>query len=155
MLKEETFANNALTRNGNGTLGHKWTAGGVILRYINIQGLSEIKMSELESMMKDNKEIMLLTETHLRGDHLRVGDGYEYRMINRNTGDKKGGGLMMFHRKNSKIEYEIKDVNCKDVMMIEASIYDRNMKIILVYFSVNGGPEDRKRNEEMRKKRDG
>ena len=43
----------------------------LIIKYINIQGLNDCKVAELENLMENNNEIMFSTETQMKYDKFK------------------------------------------------------------------------------------
>ena len=122
----------------------------LILKYINIQGLSDCKVAELENLMKNNNEIMFLTETQMKYDKLKE-NNLEIIHKMRESGDKKGGGPCIMKNKDSNIKIEQKKINNSDVMHIVINTKHIKINILLVYFPVNNKKKDRIRNIKIRK----
>ena len=121
------------------------------MKYINIQGLTNDKMVELQQFVEKKNDVMLLVETHLMYDKIKE-INKDIRRIDkyRTEGDKKGGGLSIIFNKKTKMLINEEKHNNPDIMVINLNDRSIKIKIVLVYFSVRGKPEDRIRNSKIK-----
>ena len=86
----------------------------------NINGLDQEKYHTLEEEYlgkSGSLNIICLTETHKTVDNIKMGDNIVSHNIMRKEGaEKKGGGLMVIHRKNKRINFEIVKNENKDIL---------------------------------------
>ena len=75
----------------------------VVFGMLNIQGLTEQKLMELEILIKKEIDILFLTETQLRIDKMKISKGLSKMDTMRNEKAKKGGGLMVIYKENEQI----------------------------------------------------
>ena len=101
---------------------------------------------EIEKLIENERDIVCLTETHLKFDKYNTSKGLKIIESHREINDRKGGGLMVIF-KESKVEIDQLPAAHKDVLKVQVRINGFQFVIILVYFSVN----DSKRNENLRK----
>ena len=103
------------------------------LKLINVQGLTQAKAIELESLTNGNY-ITLLTETQQKFSKVR----YNENTINveqmRGVKDKKGGGLAIL-TKNKNIKMKKIDTKQKDILLVEINYGMDNFTIILFCLS--------------------
>ena len=119
---------------------------------LNIQGLTRLKMLEVQKILADEKEpvIMCLTETHQKQDKIQLSKGFKKIEKMRDSHDKKGGGLMIIYREKDDVEMTIKDTKECDIMEAEVEVGKISFSLTLVYFSVDKTEEDRKRNVKLK-----
>ena len=114
------------------------------LNFINVQGLSQIKFTEIENIMED--QIFILSETQLKRNRIRYKPST--RVINkmRLMHDRKGGGLMFVWKENLDTEIEEIETKAIDLLMTKCKIGKLNLIILAVYMSTT----DLNRNKEMK-----
>ena len=124
----------------------------LIIRYINVQGLTYSKYYELRKLLQKDNEILLLAETHMKCDSFKSDKDILAVHKIREKDDKKGGGLsIMYNRKIIGIEIIEKEIENSDLMLIRIENNKTRYKfdILLVYFSVMNQKEDRTRNSKI------
>ena len=71
---------------------------------ININGLKQQKLAILENYILEKKpEVIMIQETHIRAEELTYDmkiEGYSHGVTEREEGQKKGGGLLMYWKEN-------------------------------------------------------
>ena len=111
------------------------------VKCINIQGLTNVKITELENII--NKDTLLcLTETQLKIDKVKISEGLKYVENMRESQDKKGGGLMMLWRNEVELCVEKIDTKLRDILYAKCSATNLNFHIALVYFPCGNKEED-------------
>lgn len=70
-------------------------------------------IEELESLA-DGTSILLLTETH-QNSAMLLNDSWEVHESVRKLKDRKGGGLLIVHKRTRKIELKVKKSNSSDI----------------------------------------
>lgn len=103
-------------------------------------------MIEIEELMEDDKTLICLTETQLKIKKVKPYGNIQVMESMRDFQDKKGGGLMMLHRKSDIINLKQMQNRNKDYLHVKGEIVNKQIHIILVYFSVN----DKERNKNLR-----
>ena len=78
----------------------------ITIQTVNVQGMSEAKKYEIEKLTEKSNVITGVVETHLKEDKFNWSHEYEIFEQRRENGDKKGGGLMILHRKQEDIDME-------------------------------------------------
>ena len=68
----------------------------------------------------------------------------------RELSDRMGGGLMIAHRRSSKIELELKPSRSPDILEVQGCIYKTRISILLVYFATGRKKVDSDRNRKIR-----
>ena len=123
------------------------------VKLINIQGLSNTKVVEVEHLLKDKGDLLCITETQNTTNSTKFTDNIIRHISMRTAKDKKGGGLMTCYREGKEIDFKQTNIdkNTKDFMEIRGKIWNFDMVIILLYFSVETKEEDRQRNQKMKK----
>ena len=119
----------------------------VIFKVINIQGLTKVKAKEVEELIVDNSLVVCLTETQKKLQDVNFEDNLIILDNMREEQDRKGGGLMLIFRRNKGIELQKIDTKNRDILHVKGKIEGWDVRVILVYFSVN----DENRNMKMRK----
>ena len=118
---------------------------------INIQGLTKQKMTELEQMFNSDCDILCLTETHQRYDKLLVDSSLVKLESMRKEQDKKGGGLMIVYKRTSNIKLEVMPSRNADILDVQGTIAHKEVRIILIYMSVENQPQDIDRNKGLQR----
>ena len=77
-----------------------------------------------------------LTETQKTMDNIRMGENVvsHSAMRDKKSKEKKGGGLMLIHRKNKRINFEKVENKNKNLMEMEGECFGLKLRVILVYF---------------------
>ena len=107
------------------------------INLLNIQGLTQVKMVEIEDFIK-NKEscnIFCLTETQLKRNHIKTSPNVNYIHRMRKLNDKKGGGLSIIWKNNEKVFIEELENTHPDILLAKCRIKNKNFYILLVYLS--------------------
>ena len=121
----------------------------------NIQCLNQEKYTILEEAYLANgnvHNIVCLTETQLKEDNIRMGENViSYNAMRDAKGDeKKGGGLMILHRKNKRINFEKIENRNKNLLEMEGECYGLKIRIVLAYFDTDKSKEGgQKRNKAL------
>ena len=102
-----------------------------MVKYVNIQGLTNIKMCEIEKLI-DNNTIMCLTETQLKINKIKVSESLRQAASMRDLKDKKGGGIVVFWRKDSEIEIEEIQTKIKDMLYVKCKIRNKHFYMVIV-----------------------
>ena len=118
---------------------------------LNVQGLTEGKLFEVQKILAKHCEIMCLTETQQKRDKLVIEEGVKKIESMRELEDKKGGGLLILWKEKDHFRATITPTKCKDILNAEFKIESISLHITLVYFSVTNRGEDKIRNKKMRK----
>ena len=118
---------------------------------VNVQGLTELKLFELEGILQNRCEIMCLTETQQKRQKLVESEGIEKIEGMRELQDKKGGGLLFLWKQEDKFRATRTPTECKDILNVHFKLENFSLHIILVYFSVANRDQDKIRNKKMRK----
>ena len=120
------------------------------MKSVNIQGLTNIKMGELERLIDDNT-IMCLTETQLKIDKIKTTENVMYVDSMREMQDKKGGGLRILWRKGKEVDVEEIDTKIRDILCVKCRASRLCFYMVLLYFPCDNKEEDKKRRREMEK----
>ena len=130
----------------------------LVFKLINIQGLTEEKLRELEDMffgeVKDKSVrhiILCLTETQQKMRRYRERPDLVTFTQQREMGDKRGGGLQVVMNKIPEIKFKKAKNENRDLLEIEGSYYGLGMRILLVYFDSNDDQRARDRNLVLRR----
>ena len=113
---------------------------------INVQGITQAKVIDIEKLLEDNC-VMCLTETQEKVRKVKISDNIEVMESMREVQDRKGGGIMVLHRKNKNVSMHRQENRLKDYLFIKGNLFGLNIGIIVVYFSVH----DKERNKGLRK----
>ncbi len=115
------------------------------IKLLNVQGLTNAKMYELEKLIKSEQELLCLTETQQKIDKIKMSQNLRKLENMRQEKDRKGGGLMIIWQEGKNIELNKVDTLNKDLLYVRGNIGNTSIAIILVYMSV----QDKERNENM------
>ena len=85
---------------------------------VNVQGLTELKLFELEGILQNRCEIMCLTETQQKRQKLVESEGIEKIEGMRELQDKKGGGLLFLWKQKDKFRATRTPTECKDILNV-------------------------------------
>ena len=122
-----------------------------MVNLINIQGLTKQKLTVLEQMFNSTCDVLCLTETRQRYDRLDV-DKNLIKLENMRKGqDKKGGGLMVIYKSNNNIKFDVIPSRNADILDVQGTIAANEIRIILVYMSVESQPQDLERNRDLQR----
>ena len=117
----------------------------IVIKAINIQGLSKVKTNEVECLIEENS-IVCLTETQKKIRDINFNSNVVILKQMREPKDRKGGGLMLLHQQNKNIVLNKVATRNKDILHVKGSIRGMDIVMIIVYFSVN----DKERNSSMK-----
>ena len=126
------------------------------IKLVNIQGLTQEKYTNLEEAYLEKgcgHNIVCLTETQKTVDNIRMGSNIVSHNAMRDikSDEKKGGGLMLIHRKNHKINFEKVENKNKNLLEMEGKCYDLKVRIVLAYFDSDKSKEGgQKRNKAIK-----
>ena len=108
------------------------------INLLNVQGLSQPKMIEIEQLLCVNDtSIFCLTETHQTRNTIKMNDDIQILSKMRNIKEKKGGGLMLLWNKNNGIKIEKIDTNHSDILLAFVEIGKCSFYLLLVYMATN------------------
>ena len=124
----------------------------ITIQTVNIQGMNEMKKYEIEKLTERNNVITGVIETHLKEDRFNWNQEYEIYEQRREKGDKKGGGLLILHRKQDDIDMEKIETGHQDVLAIKGKLKGKIVTIILVYMATGSTQESRQRNTKIHDK---
>lgn len=110
-----------------------------------MQGLTKTKGKEIEELIRGNS-IICLTETQKKVRDVNFDKNFRVIDSMREQKDRKGGGLMVIYREEKGVDLQKIETKCKDVLYVKGKIEGWEVKIVVVYFSVN----DTVRNMEMK-----
>ena len=122
----------------------------------NIQCLNQVKYTILEEAYLGNgslNNIVCLTETQLKEDNIRMSENViSHNAMRDAKGDeKKGGGLMILHRKNKRINFDKIENGNKNLLEMEGECYGLKIRIVLAYFDTDKSKEGgQKRNKALK-----
>ena len=125
--KERTQKNKSIITKQNKTLkiNKNNKTNEINLYLLNIQELTSEKMFELEDLMKEEKCLVILTETQKKIQNIKINEGIVALDSMRDFKDKKGGGLMLLHWKDENIQLEKRDLGNKDIMLLQGTLYSK------------------------------
>ena len=118
----------------------------LIVKLINIQGLSQTKTTEIENEMNDDT-IFCITETQHKYQRTHFQEN-THKICSWRDEDKKGGGLMVLHKEGRHIQCKKEDSDHSDVLYVRCKFQNTEIVIILVYMSTN----DKTRNKCIQQK---
>ena len=127
------------------------TSKTVTISLLNVQGLTNTKIIDIANLMKMENKIMCLTETQLKYGKVDIPDGIEKVERMREHKDKKGGGLLILFQKSSGIKITEMEAKHRDILHALVEIGTASFHLLLVYLSVINKPEDKSRNNVIRK----
>ena len=118
--------------NKNGSKEHE-NKSKFTIKLINIQGLTNIKYTELVKEINTNS-IICLTETQKKIDNIKTSSDIQTLSSMRKVSERKGGVLMILYQKQDDIALEkIVSIN-SDILITEGNIGKLKTLIILTYF---------------------
>ena len=120
-----------------------------IVKLINIQGLTNVKYSELEGEI-GRGVVMCVTETQKKVDDIRKSRGIVVRSSMRGEGEQRGGGLMIIYREGEGKNWNKIENGYADILEVEGKIGDLVSRIILCYFRTGAGEEIDRGNRRLR-----
>ena len=103
------------------------------INLINIQGLTEVKMLEIQELI-DNDSIMCLTETQQKFDKHNIKNDIDKYVSMRKIESKKGGGLMILKKKESQVEVEDVFTLHEDCMGIKCRFHGFKFILLNTYY---------------------
>lgn len=121
------------------------------IKYINVQGLNDMKMLELAQYSKHNNEIVLLTETHLRYNKIKERKDIVRIDQMRIDNDEKGGGLCVLYNKSIDAVISKVENKNKDILNLNREGKQFKLNILLVYLAVQNTKLDKERNVIIKK----
>ena len=121
------------------------------IRYLNIQGLTIQKMVELNQFIKRKNELLILTETHMNYNKIKVDKTIKTWHRMRESNDKKGGGLCIISNAEANFNITQKETKHPDLMNVTVESENLCISILVVYMSVLNKPEDNIRNNNIKK----
>lgn len=83
----------------------KVLSGSIFIKAINIQGLSKVKVKEIEDLIDENS-ILCLTETHKKIRDVNFDKNMTILEQMRESKDRKGGGIMILYQQDKYIRLE-------------------------------------------------
>ena len=105
---------------------------------LNVQAMTKAKKYEIQNSIENERgtiNIVALVETHIRDDRHDWGNEWEQYEQRRKANDKKGGGLLIVHRRSENIKLVKQDEENKDIMVLKGSIGLNKIKVILTYLA--------------------
>ncbi|MEL6646065.1 MAG: endonuclease/exonuclease/phosphatase family protein, partial [Pseudomonadota bacterium] len=122
----------------------------VEIKAINIQGMSNMKLTEVEDMLNnENTNIICLTETQLKVDRINVSRGVKKIDSMREEKDKKGGGLMILYKETDDVKLEKRESNSKDILEVFGKIKSTVLRVIIIYMDCGNNQEAKVRNRRI------
>lgn len=122
----------------------------IVIKAINIQGLSKTKIKELEDLI-DDSSILCISETQKKVNDIKGSSNMAITEQMRELNDKKGGGLMLIHRKSKDLFFDKVETKSRDILITRGNIRGWEVIVILVYFCVNEKEGNNKIRQEMEK----
>lgn len=123
----------------------KVLSGSIFIKAINIQGLSKVKVKEIEDLIDENS-ILCLTETHKKIRDVNFDKNMTILEQMREAKDRKGGGIMILYQQDKYIRLEKVTTKNRDLLFVKGSVRGLDILLIAVYFSVS----DKQRNLSMK-----
>ena len=111
------------------------------MKVINIQGLTQTKAKEVEELVSDDS-IVCLTETQKKLRDINFSDNCVIVDNMREEQDRKGGGLMVLYRKDTGVDLEKIPTKCPDILHTKGKMRGWEMRLVVVYLSVNDPPRN-------------
>ena len=99
------------------------------IRLINIQGLTQIKASEIEELVSENS-LFCITETQQRYNKIRFMDNTKYISVMREKEDKKGGGIMVVYKESENVEVKEIKTRDSDVLYVECNYFGYTFSLL-------------------------
>ena len=114
------------------------------IKSINIQGLTKVKVPEIEELIENECDLIVLTETQLKMDKIAYNKNVASINSMRHKKDKKGGGLTILHKidKDNKLDIQTSENN--DILDVRGKIQNTKIRIISVYLSIESSNDDDK-----------
>ena len=120
------------------------------MKLINIQGLSQHKVNEIEDLVTDNS-LLCLTETQQTLDKTKWTKDLNMYASMRGKNERKGGGLMLLFKDQENVHLQKVKTQLQDILVVKGTLKKDKVTIIIVYFSVVRGEEERKINSGIKK----
>ena len=112
--------------------------------------MTKVKGKEVEELAKGNS-IVCLTETQKKWSEINFGGNFEVLDSMREEKDRKGGGLLMLYNKGKGNSLCKIATNNKDILHTKGKLGKWEVRIILVYFSVNDVERNKDITQEIEK----
>ncbi|CAL4150581.1 unnamed protein product [Meganyctiphanes norvegica] len=133
--------------------------GGMEIKLINVDGLTNAKYGELMNLCFQGKRklnILCMTETHENWGKFLIDknlDSFDTRreIRDKKNGIKKGGGLKILIEKSKQIKFKKVDRKSKEILEIVGVCFGMELKIILVYLDVDKGELGKLNNGKIKK----
>ena len=125
----------------------------MIIKLINIQGLTKAKSLEVEELLKEKRNeccIVCLVETQQKYKKVDFSKGVKCVEKMRDMSDKKGGGLSVLMNERDGCDINEKGCDNSDILKVEIRVRNAVIIMLLTYIDVS----DRARNEKIMKKID-
>ena len=106
--------------------------GNIVIKLINIQGLSQVKASEVEDTL-DDFTLFCLTETKQKCQNKRFKDDSECITSVRDRGDTEGGDIMILYKKKFFQLEKQSNSNC-DILHAKCKVFELYFHLIVTYF---------------------
>ena len=108
---------------------------------LNVQGLTESKILEIQEFVKDDS-LVCLTETQQKIDKYNIKNDIEKYVLMRKKESKKGGGLMILKNKKSQIQIEEIFTVHEDCMGIICGFHGFKFLLLNAYYKSNDSNVD-------------
>lgn len=112
------------------------------MKLINIQGLTQSKMIELEELI-DEHSIVFLTETQQKRKTVRLSEVNRQISKMRELNDKKGGGLCILWKEQEHVSLQEINTTHSDLLVVRARFRGMDFVAVLVYFSTGANAGER------------
>ena len=120
----------------------------LVLKLLNIQGLTNPKFAEIEKEI-DEDTIYCLTETQKKIDNLKIEHSLETYHSMREAQDRKGGGLMLMHQKRIKYQLEERETISTEILHVGGMVGEARVELVLVYMKTGNDATTREFNEQI------
>ena len=104
------------------------------MKLINIQGLSQHKVNEIEDLVTDNS-LLCLTETQQTLDKTKWSKDLNIYASMRGKNERKGGGLMLLFKDQENVHLQKVKTQLQDILVVKGTLKKDKVTIIIVYFS--------------------
>ena len=106
------------------------------IKLINIQGLTQVKTTEIEGEIKENT-IFCVTETQNKYQKTHVHENVSCLHSWRDSDDKKGGGLLILYRNSTHFDCKKEESGHNDILLAKCKYKTLEFVIILIYMATN------------------
>ena len=124
--------------------------GNIKINLVNVQGLTRSKLLELEDILRNDCDILCLTETQQKFEKYDVCDGVSMVESMREVKDKKGGGLRIMFRSGQNVKATKQPTASPDILYAIMVVGTVKLHLILVYLPVIKSVEDRERSRKIK-----